>query len=114
MALLALLSRFQSLPRASRGARVAATLCVAVYAAALASTFIDLDSSFTSSWVVRGIFIAMGLRSVPRWAMVAVTGRMTRTMVFMFDPSSYGKTLSDVHADSARAIEEERKRSREM
>jgi hypothetical protein len=104
----------RSLPRASLKVRMLAGLVLATYAIAIACTFWGLRPGFTTTWIVRGIFIALGVLNAPGPLMVLLIGRMTRNMAFMFNPSSYGKTFSETVSDTVKANEEERKRSREM
>jgi hypothetical protein len=104
----------QSLPRASVKVRVFAALMIATYAFAIVGTSWQLHPGFTMTWVMQGIFIAIGIFNVPGPAMVLLTGRMTRKMAFMIDPGSYRKTFSETRSDIVRANEEDRKRSREL
>ena len=113
MSWLGFVSYLQSLPRATWKVRVFSMGLIAIYAFAIASTF-DLSPGFAMTWVARGFFILVGIINLPPLVTIAMTGRMTRNMTFMFNPASYRKTFSETRSDIADSHKEERARSREL
>ncbi|HTA64745.1 MAG TPA: hypothetical protein VK753_04510 [Xanthomonadaceae bacterium] len=101
-------------PRASGKQRLVAAAFIAIYLLAGWLGWRQAQADFMVSKVVGYGFVLIAVRLTLRFLPVVLTGRMSRSARFALDPTSYGRTVGEIHGDAVRRIEDERKRSRRM